>query len=224
MVPKLTAAEHARYDDLAIARRTIGDTLAARLEWLLRFLREDPGTWHSMVRTAHGDNLLAFGYQAAHLPPPAALTAEAVEQLHRELRRALRDLVEGRTVALPTDELKEGLVMVSEPRDKRAEFSVSFSTTNPRTGVFHALRELLLSRAASRLRRCPRCGAPFLAVRRQAYCTERCSQRERNERKKTRKGAGATAAPNVPENVPATVRKGPLLAPRQPTRRKKSPR
>jgi hypothetical protein len=51
-----------------------------------------------------------------------------------------------------------------------------------RTACLSRVADLLLNAQDERLRRCKNCGKLFLAVKRQEYCTLRCSQTRRTRR------------------------------------------
>lgn len=218
---------HARMKDLKMATTLIGDTSAARLGWLVAFTQESPARWHSATRATHGDCLLALArggyapseaYDERHVTLPAPLEPSAVVGLHDELRASLRTLVsakKGGVVEIPSEGLRETLWRVSYAGQKPAKFTTGWSADNARTGVFQALKRLVVE-VGSRLLQCKGCGDAFVAVRQQVFCKESCAQRARNDRKAQRR-----KTENVPKNVPASSRKGPIPAHRQPTRREK---
>ena len=83
---------------------------------------------------------------------------------------------------------------------------------------------------AQRLKACPTagCGHIFLARRRQKYCSTKHAQSAAwSAYIRSIGGTRAKGGPppeNVPTNVPATNRKGTVSAPRQPTKKTKTPR
>jgi hypothetical protein len=189
----------ARLADLKVARKAIGDTSAARLAWVVRFVGEDPGSWHSATRTAHGDCLVALGHGGIHaglmggirLPPP--LAPEEVTALHTELRTFLCALVSGgeagerpTMVQIPTEGLTEFVVRATRPGVKPAVFTMTYGHTKARTAIFQAVKNLVLN-AGAQLLACPVCGGPFVAVRKQRFCSTKCAQRVRNDRKAERR-------------------------------------
>jgi hypothetical protein len=199
MAKKSTRASDAyaaRLADLKTASRAIGDTYAARLAWVIRFIGENPETWHPAVAVAHGDCLHAIGLGG--FPPslvgdidlPDPLTAEEVADLHRELCAMLRDLLGknpdrgGQLVMIPTEGQTEGLIRLTLAGKKPAMYAVSRGQTTARTAIFQAIKDLIL-RAGDRLIAClaPGCGAPFIAIRKQEYCSPRCAQRVRNQKR-----------------------------------------
>jgi hypothetical protein len=181
------SANVARIADLKAAQHLIGDTYPARLAWVIRFIAEDPTTWYPAVRAAHGDclHMLVFGIvDYDNLPDP--MTPEEVETLHRDLRDKLRKLLnpwpDGQLpmVSIPTEGQTEGLVRASAVGKKPAIFGTTHGQATAYTAVFQAVKNLILQ-AGHRLLACPACGTPFISVRKQEYCTPRCSQRTRNK-------------------------------------------
>jgi hypothetical protein len=186
-----------RLDDLKAASRVIGDTAASRLAWVVRFIGEDPATWHPAVRVVHGDCLDAIALGGVPetvvdraLPDPPA--PEEVEALHRDLRTTLRNLLSGNPtrahrVAIPTEGRSEDLVRLTSAGKKPAMFAVTYGDVHRRTRVFQTVKDLILQ-AGHQLVACPPpCGKPFIAVRKQLFCTVQCAQRARNERRDSKR-------------------------------------
>lgn len=184
----------ARLADLKAATRAIGDTPASRLAWVVRFIADDPATWHPAVRVAHGDCLYAIGRHGfgqtlvgGNLPDP--MPPDDVDALHRDLRATLRDLVGknpergGQMVMIPTEKGQtEGLIRLTRAGEKPAMFAASHGYPTARVAIFHAVKDLVLQ-AGERLLACPACGAPFLYNRKQTFCGVTCAQKIRNKRR-----------------------------------------
>jgi hypothetical protein len=188
-----TKAYTMRLAALKLAGRTIGETSAARLAWIVRFIGDDPATWHPAVGTAHGDCLLALGrggipdtlMGGIALPDP--LRSKQVEALHGELRTTLRELLNNARVSIPTPEGKsEGFIRCTAAGVKPAVFATIAAHASARTGILQAVKNLIFQ-AGARLIACPSCGAPFLAVRKQLFCSPRCAQRARNARREEKR-------------------------------------
>jgi hypothetical protein len=164
-------------------------------------VREDPGTWPSHTRAAHGDCLIAlarpfpqFLKGGVELPEP--LTSEQVDALHGELRTFLRTWVSDQPpgnarlmVAIPTQGLTEHLVRLTDVGVRPVQSTVIYGHEHVQTAIFQAVKNLILQ-AGDRLLACPVCRGPFVAVRKQRFCTPQCAQRERNERKAARQKKG----------------------------------
>jgi hypothetical protein len=179
-----------RLADLHAATRTIGDTYAARLAWVVRFVREDPAA-HSAVRAADGDCLAALASHGfpeslrggVKLPQPFA--PEDVIELHAEMRTFLRAVVNGKVgevVVVPTEGLAMGLLRATNVAVKPAVWAESYGSTNVRTAVLQAVKTLIL-RGGERLVACKGCAGPLVSVRKQEYCSKECAQRIRNDRR-----------------------------------------
>lgn len=173
-----------RLEDLRAAAKIIGDTRSARLAWLVRFVNEDPQTWHSTRKAEHGDCLHALaghvGIRIDDLPAP--LTARQVVSIHRGLRSTLRALLgsapEGAfMVKIPCRGLTMALVRATAAGVRPAKFAPTYGDSVPRTAIFRAMVDLVLS-SGERLLACPSCGNPFLATGRKKYCSRECTNRE----------------------------------------------
>jgi hypothetical protein len=186
-------AVRTRLEDLKLATRTIGDTTAARLAWVIRFIGEDPAAWHPAVATAHGDCLQALARGGipdnlmGGVELPEVLTPGDVAGLHAELRATVRDLLSknplgANKVTIPTEGDSESLVRLTQAGKKPALFASGHGHTSARTAVFQGVKDLIVQ-AGDRLIACPACGKPFIALRKQEYCSTSCAQRARNERR-----------------------------------------
>lgn len=180
-----------RLADLKVAAQDVGATPASRLKWLVEFAQQDPATWQSSTRAAHGNSILALTgfYMPAFLHGgvtlPAPIPAEDIDEVHRELSQMLRAIVNGRageTVFLPNEVVRTGIMRATERSKKPAIWASVHQYASP-LGVLHVLKDLILT-AGERLVACKRCGTPFIAIKKQEFCTLDCSQAERNIRKK----------------------------------------
>ena len=183
----------ARLEDLKVATKAIGATPAARLSWVVRFVGEDPATWHSATRAAYGDCLVALGRHGLgdleNLPPP--LAPQHVAALHAELRTMLRSLVgaggpRAFMVLIRTEGGSKGIIRLTGVGVRPALFAMSYGHRDARSAILHTVTNLVVQ-AGERLIACPVCAAPFVAVRKQRFCSARCAQRARNERKAARR-------------------------------------
>lgn len=184
------AAYQERLEDLKAATRTIGDTNADRLAWLVNFIAEDPKTWHSATRAERGDCLVALGtggYLSSlvgEIELPSPLAPAVIGTLHREMREKVRSLVGGdQWVHFPTGDAY--LARFTDVGESPAQYLLSYGHTTPRAAIFHAAKDLILGSGGDRLLACPKCGTPFVRVRRQVFCSRECAQDVRNERKAT---------------------------------------
>jgi hypothetical protein len=195
--PKAALQHGDRLADLRAASKHVGYTNTERLRWIVDFIGQDPSSWHSATRTAQGDCLIAFASPipqnlvgGVEVSPP--LDRETIEALHGEIRTLLRDLVNvpaGKLVALPIDGKDAALMRLSPVSVRPAIFGITYGYRDVRGAVRGALVSLLLG-GVEDLLACPKCGSPFVRVRKQKYCSPACAQRIRNERKaiRVRKG------------------------------------
>src|SRR5262245_24081740 len=169
-----------RFAEIAAASRQVGNTAEDHLTWLIRFASDDPATWHPATRTAYGDGVLALtGFAVPSnclggIPLPSPLSAEDVGEVHRVLSRFLRDAVNGEalTPLVVPGYVKVGLVRLTRAGEKPARWGTSYRYQSP-LGILHVLRDLIL-RHGDRLVACRQCETPFLAVKKQQFCTAQC--------------------------------------------------
>lgn len=184
----------ARFEGLYWASREIGDTNADRLRWLVRLVNVDLAKAHPATMDVVGDQLVVFG--AWSLPSnfrggvelPPTLDRKDVVRIHENLRALVRGAVTSPT-GQPGPVFEAGgvqfsLVRATAPGVKPAQWGYSLGgpldaliLTKARDLIFSTGRDLL---------GCGYCRGPFIAVRRQKFCTEACAQKERNDRKKNR--------------------------------------
>jgi hypothetical protein len=186
---KTPSTDAARLADLKAARRAIGDTHASRLAWVVRFVAENPATWHPAVRVAHGDclHMVALHGVVSEEKAPDPMAPDDVEALHHDLRAKLRDLLgknptRTQMVDIPTEGQTEVLIRLTHAGAKPAMFATSRGQVSLRTAVFQAVKDLILQ-AGERLIACPSCGTPFLYNRKQMFCKVTCAQKVRNDRR-----------------------------------------
>jgi hypothetical protein len=187
------AIDEGRLADLKVAAKTIGDTYAARLAWVVRFVVGDPASWHSAISASHGDCLVVLGRHGVgdleNLPPP--LAPQEVAVLHAELRTLLRSLVgaggaRAFMVPIRTEGGSKAIVRLTGVGVRPALFALSYGHQDARSAILHTVADLVVQ-AGERLIACPVCSGPFVAVRKQRFCSPRCAQRVRNERKAARR-------------------------------------
>jgi hypothetical protein len=107
--------------------------------------------------------------------------------VHEGVARGIRAIAGGQSWTLPAT----GTAVLVLRREKGSrEQHIDRDVTGDDTQAVFAGIEALLLREGSRLRACAECGTPFVARKRQAYCSSKCSQRTRTRRK--RQGEGGT--------------------------------
>jgi hypothetical protein len=185
---------HTRLADLTVAVRTVGDTSAARLEWVVNFSREEPRLWHSAERAARGDCLVALANHwtvnqvaEADGSVPAPLSPSAVDALHATIRQTLHALVRqapGQPVMFSTQGVAEGLVRTTAVGKSPAEFVSTYGHRDVETALLHVIKDLVL-RAGDRLLACPApdCQEAFIKIHKTKFCSKDCGQRSRNTKK-----------------------------------------
>lgn len=188
-----TEAYERRFADLRAASREVGDTNSSRLAWIVRFaVQPDVAQWHSAALASAGDGLLAIGGHAVpsnclggvRLPP--SLSREQVVGLHSDLSRVLRAVVsataEDGAPIIATGPMEVGILRLTAIGQKPARFGLVYGDSAPREAVLHRLKEMILE-SGGHLIACRLCESPFLANRKQQFCTPQCAQKARNDRK-----------------------------------------
>ncbi|HEV8713299.1 MAG TPA: hypothetical protein VGX03_10775 [Candidatus Binatia bacterium] len=175
------------------ANRRVGPAPEQRLRWLLDVAQRDLSALSPGQGVDLQDELWAFSFPGppqlsaplpigSHTGPPFQFTKEYVGNLQKEVLEGMRKLLQGEdwwiqysSPALPPDHLIYVL-----RRDTRGRLS-GFYQGNYRS-CFLMLAVDLLKLAGDRLRECQECQKLFLAVKRQAYCGPKCSQKARTRR------------------------------------------
>ena len=196
-MPKLKPWETAHYRAVQTASRITGTTAESRLRWLVDFAREE------LPRdlTAAGNGLISVAWPA---PPfaevPGPLSPALVRTLHRELRAVFSDAVTrsdgGATmfpVRVPLGVMRISVRHARAPgttgRAGRVGVPAAWASTaggdDVRTTLLMRTHSYILSGGESLLA-CPVCDRPFVAQQRQEYCSGRCSQKTRNDKRAKR--------------------------------------
>ena len=154
-------------------------TAQERLRWLVEMLREEFSSFGRSEAQAFREGLLRLIAPdwSANASIDQGLSNRAVEALHRELREVFWGFVAEppRRWPLPS---AFAFLQHSEPGG-----AFYFSSEGPpETAVRWAVANLLME-SGENLLRCPECGTPFVRVRRQEFCSERCAQQVRDQRK-----------------------------------------
>ena len=170
--------------DFAPAWSRVGETDEARARWLIDFAARDLSAFSSADWLDVRWEVFGFLHPPSGGPPPfwsddnpgqPSCSEGQVRIMHRWLRGGLERLTsgEGHSWAVPIATTPRLMMhrghLVTLPdvgRDGPGEYTESFKLR-----VYEAL-----GRQAQRFRVCPKCRRPFLARKRQAYCSKRCSQ------------------------------------------------
>jgi hypothetical protein len=198
LVPERSSAVTRELNEEQLAVDRMGGSLEDRLRWVLAFAERDLGALRSGEWSALGYDLrqlLPLGWSTRRrqgIPvSPAVLrriqlaVRQGIHNLLADARHGSAQLVDPRSGwKLPSGH--DQIVRVSPQGSRLASFQL-VSEGDDATTIVRGIADLVL-RAGSRLRLCanPQCGRPFVAVKRQEYCTTGCSQVVRNEAKKKR--------------------------------------
>ena len=168
--------------DFTTAWERVGRTMEARGRWLVGFADREldglsTGDWLNLRW-----EVLAFtipdgpwGFRIE--PPPPA----AVRRWRRWVRSGLAQLAQGDRWQIDLGRRRRALSYTSEVVESARVWHAETFEGELR-GVFAEEVERTLSALGRRFRLCRHCRRPFVARRRQAYCTPRCSQIVRTER------------------------------------------
>lgn len=198
------AAYTARFAGLFQAARLVGDEAGAHLAWLVGFARADATRWHPSAIAAHGDALQVFAGQVGMpsnfrggIDLPAPLDEHTVRDLQAALAELVQEAVTAKTGAaywpqtssasdpLCYQGVETALVRMTPEGEKPASWGKKFR--GPLRPLVLARAQDLIVRVGSHLVACGFCKAPFIAVKRQEYCSLGHAQKQRNLRKAKRK-------------------------------------
>lgn len=176
-----------------------------QVNWLLAFLEEDLAALTPAARAERGWRLRALKPAASTLrawrrrerpqrrredvvwvtrAPWTPLPDETIEALRRDIGAGVQNVLKGEPWPLP------GTTGASLRRlSPRGHFEWTWKADDERSAILLGVAELIYD-CGDRLRACGHCGRPFLAVKRQEYCTSEHGQLARDEKKKTRRRKG----------------------------------
>jgi len=192
----LTAPEKYRQAFQAALSWSVMTPPEKRLRWVLEFAAEDLDALAPDERAERAARLAWFMWPDSSSSPKALSMPDAVlRRVHAEINRGLHVVLgeqrnEEWYVPGParmafyraSPRFKTG-PKGAETAPKRTRFSFRWDWGDNQEGAVLAGIIHLLHEAGSRLRGCKECGRAFLAVKRQIYCREECSQRNRNRAK-----------------------------------------
>jgi hypothetical protein len=182
------------FDHLELGKRRVGETQADRLRWLIGFTKTDLDALHPEERVALGYDLRSLVYgagagnrQMSWLLPKTAMSEPVLRDVHEKISTGFNRLItakanETRPWLFPLPD-SIGLTAYTDSKSKRLRFIVGTDIRSDETAVIlHGVLDLLLN-SGGVLRKCSECEGPFVPVRRQEYCSARCSQRARDSRR-----------------------------------------
>lgn len=175
-----------------LAKTRLGSTPSDVLAWVLNFSHTNLATLRQGEREALGEDLQMLPIVVA--PPPGLsfnfweiprrpLPEEAVTQIQRDLVSGFSALADGGTWEVPGQKCLK-IWRSSRERAALTRFTATWDTSGVEREVILAVVGRLLLDHGEKVRWCPECHRPFVATRRQAYCSTRCSQRVRNQHRK----------------------------------------
>jgi hypothetical protein len=184
-------------DQLQQARDRMGQTPAQMLRWVLEFIAGDLGRLRPGERDAKAQDLLFLPvllHSHGDVLPTMAMGRDRISDadlltIQERIKQGIHGLLapKPRWWELPApkaDGLGHSYLMRIKTDSKFTRFAINWGIMNsPADSIVMSVVFLLLQ-AGDRLRGCRHCGNPFIATKRQEYCTPACSQAERNQRKK----------------------------------------
>jgi hypothetical protein len=177
-------------EELRRAREKLGSRRDT-LRWFLEFAERDLESLSPTEQLLEGYRLLASAAGTEHSPSPEdwlavdltkLITLAALKRAQREVVKAIRVLLSDKARwTVPTSNVHLEIIRSSEGKDQHfgLELYIGRRLELGIGGLFNALFE-----AGKYLRKCARCSKPFVATKRQEYCSTNCSQIVRNEKKK----------------------------------------
>jgi hypothetical protein len=192
-------------DRLVLGFKRVGQTPAARLKWLLAFKDQDLNLLHPQERAALGYDLQALIGQREGLeiwtaiPTEEQVSVELVTEIQAEVRKGFarlfsdKDRRMGRPIGLWGFPPPEAIYLqrTGPLSAKRSNVDLvidlwragPIARPNPKHAILYGILNTVRE-GHDLLRLCSECKAPFVPVRRQEYCSTKCSQKARDRRRK----------------------------------------
>jgi hypothetical protein len=194
-------AHKAALDEFKLAAARLGDTPEKVLQWVLRFVSRDltallPGersnlAWDLRALSVYARNW-HFEWKLDEPMPQVDLL-----ELQRELGEGIGAIVRAHeTPTLPIGllpsrwprsvEQRATLISRAEPQSKGRRYWILWEGQD-REAIVAAIWNIIID-VGNKLRACAECRSPFIAIKRQEYCTPACSQRARISRRPRKTG------------------------------------
>ena len=194
---KKSKTKPAQLDDRAfLARKRVGEKPLERLRWVIEFSRKDLSLLQPEERIALSYELHAIAWHSATshggkvsesrslVTSSESYSDSFVQELHAKIKTGLDELVtgEGRLKVKQPNEFT--LYRSSADNAKRIRFDrmLHFSASAIEEAILYGVADTLLE-GQGLLRACAECQRPFIPVRRQEYCSIKCSQKARDRRR-----------------------------------------
>ena len=185
----------AEVDVLRMAELRVGRTSAARLRWVIDFSNRDLALLRPEELVALGDDLRMLprlhagqhhGQQMAEQRDgrPPGMKPDEVLKVHDSIWRGLHGLLQEPNEPWAIDAKGVFVERIPGQDAKPPQFRFGSLGSDQKSAILATVMGLLLEQG-QHLRACESCKTPFLAVRRQIFCSPECSQEERNLRKQT---------------------------------------
>jgi hypothetical protein len=173
-------------EELHHAAQELGSPKAT-VRWFLEFAETDLKGLSPTGRALQSYKLLAAaGASKEGWPTQKSVTPMDLKMLlsiQREMNQALTVLFSDTAYwSLPGSKAVE-LTRTSDKGAKETTFEIATRTFSTRAFALHGFFYALF-KGGKFLRACARCTKPFVATKRQEYCSSNCSQITRNEKKK----------------------------------------
>ena len=159
-------------------RFATGKSPMALSERALKKLRDDVSTFLGFTgRRSKPPPAFGLHVTVLRAPWPWDCSKFALHEIHEETNRLLQNTVDGRgmdptTISDGKDGQALGIDIVGPPEERTPRIAGSV-----RAAFLFTLWYLFASKAGDRVRACPECGRIFLRVRRQIYCSPKCTNR-----------------------------------------------
>jgi hypothetical protein len=204
-MPKIPKKKVQHLERLLLAHKRLGESPAARLNWLLAFKDRDLDLLHPEEREALGYDLQAFishsgsglhtGYSLKPMPSGLAM------KIQMEVRQGFANLFSetytdsGSPIREvwhfppPEDVFLQRTSLLNAKRSNIEMVMDLYShkpgrlSVDPKAAILYGILNTIRE-GQNLLRACSECKAPFIPVRRQEYCSTKCSQKARDRRRK----------------------------------------
>src|SRR5262249_5378817 len=154
-----------------------------RLRWVVNFAQKDLSILRSGEKLDQGEDLrmlIPAGWQGIDKAKP--MEEAMVVRLHNHISNGLQALLASESHQWRLPRITGLSLCKNQPEGRFYLTGEGAEFEGVILGVFN-----LILRLGHRVKACPVCQKPFVAVRRQEYCSTACSQRERDERKREKR-------------------------------------
>jgi hypothetical protein len=166
----------------SLGEKRVGITTEERLRWVVEFAQKDLSMLRTGERLDLGEDLrllIPTGWQGIESKP---MEEAMVVRLHSHISNGIQALLASGSQKWRLPRITGLSLSKNQPEGRFYLTGEGGEFEGVVLGVFN-----LILRLGHRVKACPQCQKPFVAVRRQEYCSTACSQLVRDERKREKR-------------------------------------